>query len=109
MALLLEHLLSIWRITGTKRQVATCVTQRAERIIAIVKDLILFFGGLAGIAWQQISGNINIYLLIIFVTMTGVPGLMNLVFLLRGTATGLSSPPPVSSPSSSDSPSASQK
>lgn len=58
---------------------------RPERRIAIAKDLILFFGGLAGIGYQQISGDVNTLLLVIFTAMTGVPGLTNLISLLRGT------------------------
>lgn len=73
--------------------------------IAIVKDLILFFGGLTGIAYQQITGDVNLVLLIIFTTMTGVPGLTNIISLVRNSPTVLpsSQPPPVSSQSASDS------
>ena len=53
--------------------------------IAIVKDLILFFGGLAGIAYQQITDNVNIMLLLIFTAMTGVPGLTQIISLVRNS------------------------
>jgi hypothetical protein len=75
------------------------VSTRTERIISVAKDLILFFGGLAGIAYQQISGNVNFTLLVIFTAMTGVPGLTNLITLLRGTAIKLPSQSPVLPPS----------
>jgi hypothetical protein len=55
--------------------------------IAVVKDLILFFGGLTGIAYQQITGNVNVVLLMIFTAMTGVPGLMNIISLVRNSPT----------------------
>lgn len=60
---------------------------KPERRIAIAKDLILFFGGLVGIGYQQVTGDVNTVLLIIFTAMTGVPGLTNLVAILRGSAT----------------------
>lgn len=59
--------------------------------IAIAKDLILFFGGLTGIAYQQITGNVNIVLLMIFTAMTGVPGLLNIISLVRSLPTELPS------------------
>lgn len=58
----------------------------AERAIAIGKDLALFMGGLAGIAYQQITDNVNVWLLVVFTLMTGVPGVTNLISLLRGSA-----------------------
>lgn len=64
---------------------------KAERFISITKDLILFLGGLAGIAYQQITGNVNTLLLVIFTAMVGIPGLTNLVTLLRGTTIALPS------------------
>lgn len=53
--------------------------------IAIAKDLILFFGGLCGIAYQQITNNVNIVLLVIFTAMTGVPGLTNIISLVKNS------------------------
>lgn len=75
-----------------------------ERRIAIVKDLVLFFGGLAGIAYQQLTGNVNMVLLLIFTAMTGVPGLTNIISLIRSSPTVLrsSSPPPQRSEPGSD-------
>jgi hypothetical protein len=65
---------------------------KPERRIAIAKDLILFFGGLTGIGYQQITGDVNTLLLVIFTAMTGVPGLTNLIALLRGTPIELEQP-----------------
>ena len=76
---------------------------RPERKIAIAKDLILFLGGLFGIGYQQVSGDVNTVLLVIFTAMTGVPGLTNLVALLRGTPIELEPPASVSESSESNS------
>ncbi len=77
--------------------------------IAIAKDLILFFGGLAGIAYQQITNNVNIVLLLIFTAMTGVPGLTQIISLVRNSPIVLESrssqPEPVESASDSALPS----
>lgn len=70
-----------------------------ERVLAVAKDTLLFLGGLSGIGYQQISGDVNTTLLVVFVAMTGVPGLTSLIALVRGPLTG-------SQPSSSASPSA---
>lgn len=76
-----------------------CVNTRSKTnvrdVIAIAKDAILFLGGLSGIAYQQVTGNVNFVFLAIFTAMTGIPGLTNLIFLLRGSSTDLPSPLPV--------------
>lgn len=77
--------------------------------IAIVKDLVLFFGGLAGIAYQQITNNVNIVLLIIFTAMTGVPGLTQIISLVRNSPIVLESRSSQPERSESGSASASQK
>lgn len=67
-------------------------------MITIAKDFILFLGGLAGIAYQQITGNVNPLLLLVFTAMTGVPGVTHVIAILRGSATvSQSSLPPSSS------------
>lgn len=58
-----------------------------DQKIAMTKDMILFFGGLAGIAYQQLTGNVNFVLLAIFTVMVGLPGLTNLIPLMRGSIT----------------------
>jgi hypothetical protein len=60
---------------------------KPEKAIVIVKDLVLFFGGLAGITYQTITGNVNLPLLIIFTAMAGVPGLTNISSLFRALST----------------------
>jgi hypothetical protein len=74
----------------------------------VLRDVLLLLGGLAGIGYQTVTGKVDISLLIAFLAMTGLPGLTNLVSLLRGGSAGvLSSSPPVSPDSPSDSSSAS--
>lgn len=65
--------------------------ERLDRLIGMLKDLILFLGGLAGIGYQQLTGNVNTVLLIIFTAMTGVPGLTNIISLLRASSINSSS------------------
>lgn len=60
-------------------------------LITIIKDLVLFFGGLAGIAYQQITNNVNPILLIVFTAMAGVPGITNIITLVRTLPTALPS------------------
>ncbi len=74
-----------------------------DRRVTVARDLILFVFGLAGIAYQQVTGDVNAVLLGIFTAMTGVPGLTNLVSLLRGTPTGGSSSAPAPSEPGSES------
>lgn len=76
---------------------------KQDRRIAIVKDLTLFFGGLAGIAYQQLTGNVNMVLLMVFTAMTGVPGLTNIISLIRNSPTVLRSSSQAPEPSESDS------
>lgn len=80
--------------------------RRGDRRIAVFKDLTLFLGGLTGIGYQQITGDVNTVLLIIFTAMTGVPGLTNLISLFRGLPTESPSSRRVSEPSSLESDSA---
>jgi hypothetical protein len=47
--------------------------------LAILKDLILFLVGLSGIIYQQVIRQSDIYLLVVFTTMIGVPGLTNII------------------------------
>jgi len=79
------------------------VTTRTERAIAIGKDLVLFLGGLAGIFYQQLTGNVNFVFLAIFTAMTGVPGLTNLISILRGPVIGSESQSQAQQPLESES------
>jgi hypothetical protein len=61
-----------------------------------LKSWILLVAGLAGIAYQQWTGEVNWLLLLIFTTMTGVPGLAQLFSLIKSSPIVLqsqSSPP----------------
>jgi hypothetical protein len=71
---------------------------KSAQRLAVAKDLVLFLVGLGGIVYQLLTGNVDIALLAVFTAMTGVPGVTNLISLLRGLGTS-------SLPSSSPSPS----
>lgn len=64
--------------------------------ITVAKDVLLFVGGMVGIAYQTVTGHVNFALLAVFTAMTGVPGLTNMISLIRGSDT---KPPSPSSPS----------
>jgi hypothetical protein len=67
---------------------------------AIIRDVLLFAGGMAGVGYQTVTGEVNYGLLAVFTTMLGIPGLTNLISLTRGSATKLP-PSPSASPESS--------
>jgi len=70
----------------------------------ISRDGVLFTSGLTGIAYQQITGDVYIPLLVVFGLMIGLPGVTAILQLLGGTTeptTGASSAP--SSPHSQSS------
>lgn len=48
---------------------------KTERTIVVVKDVVLFVGGLTGIAYQQLTGKVHELLLLVFTVMVGLPGL----------------------------------
>lgn len=64
----------------------------------VVRDGLSYLFGLAGIAYQTLTGNVNPYLLIVFGAMTGVPGITSLISLVRGLPTTQQSQPSVSPP-----------
>lgn len=82
---------------------------KLDHAISVTRDIVLLMFGLAGIAYQQVTGEVNFVLLAIFSTMTGIPGFVNLLPLLRGSATGSQSSQPASTSPPTDSPSASEK
>jgi len=59
---------------------------KTEKLVIIVKDVLLFTGGLAGIAYQQFTGKVDALLLLVFTAMIGLPGAAAL-WALRNTAT----------------------
>jgi hypothetical protein len=50
-----------------------------------LKSWILLFAGLAGMGFQQYTGQVNWLLLLIFASMTGVPGLAHIISLLKNS------------------------
>lgn len=58
---------------------------------AQLKSWILLIAGLCGIAYQQITGERDWVLLLIFTTMTGVPGLANIISLVKSSPVVLQS------------------
>lgn len=77
---------------------------RPDHKLVVAKDLILFVVGLGGIIFQLVTGQVNFALLAVFTAMTGVPGLTNMISLLRGgfgTASQSSLPAPEHSESDS--------
>jgi hypothetical protein len=52
---------------------------------ARVRSWVLLLAGLAGIGYQQWTGESNIILLLIFTAMTGVPGLNEIISLIRNS------------------------
>lgn len=58
----------------------------------VVKDVVLFVVGIGGIVYQLVTGRVDFALLAVFTAMTGVPGLTNLLALLR-PGSGIDSPP----------------
>lgn len=58
-----------------------------EKKIMVGKDIVLFLGGLTGIAFQQITGNVHPLLLLVFSLMAGIPGLTHLIMIVRAGIT----------------------
>lgn len=61
-----------------------------------LKSWLLLVAGLGGIGYQQWTGEVNWVLLLIFTTMTGVPGVTTLLSLIKNSPIVLpssSSPP----------------
>lgn len=74
------------------------------RRMDVIKDVALFVVGLGGIVFQLVTGEVSVPLLAVFTAMTGVPGLTNLVSLLKGGfATDSPSSTSASPPSPTDS------
>lgn len=85
------------------------MSEKLDKAVSVTRDLVLLVFGLSGIAYQQVTGEVNFVLLAIFTTMTGIPGLVNLLPLLRGLPTDSQSSAPASTPPHSDSPNVSEK
>jgi hypothetical protein len=58
---------------------------KISRDEAKLKSWILLLSGLVGIGYEQYTGKVNWILLLIFTTMTGVPGLASIISLLKNS------------------------
>lgn len=58
--------------------------------------------GFGGVIWQQVTGDVNPWLLAVYTTMLGIPGAIGLLQLGRGT--GRATPPSTASPPSASPP-----
>lgn len=80
---------------------------KTERVIAIVREQLLFLIGAGGIIYQLVTGRVNFWLLIVFTAMVGLIGTTTLISILRGLPTNAQLPQRVLPPSQSDSENAS--
>lgn len=79
---------------------------RTQALITIARDVGFLLVGFGGVIYQQVTGNVNPWLLAVYTTMLGIPGAIGLL-QLRGAGkqsaptipSGPSSPPSSSSPS----------
>lgn len=64
----------------------------------VIRDLAMFAGGLAGVAYEELSGRTSVPLLLIYTTMLGIPGALGALWMARNGesdgASELPSPPP---------------
>jgi hypothetical protein len=49
----------------------------------VIRDSILLAGGVLGVGFQQVTGNVNPILIGVYLTMLGVPALSNGTWLLK--------------------------
>lgn len=77
---------------------------RIQALLTIVRDAGFLLVGFGGVVFQQLTGNVNPWLLAVYTTMLGIPGAIGLL-QLRGS--GKQSAPATPSPSSSSPPSSS--
>jgi hypothetical protein len=73
------------------------VAAKGPTRFVVIRDSILLAGGMLGIGYQQVTGNVNQIFLAIYFAMLGLPGLTSGQFLLKM----FGEQPPSSSPSSS--------
>lgn len=78
-----------------------------QALVAVVRDAGFLLVGFGGIIYQQVTQQVNPWLLAVYTTMLGIPGAIGLLQLGRGRSTTPStpssssaSPPPPSSSSS---------
>lgn len=76
---------------------------RLQALITVARDAGFLLVGFGGIVYQQITGQVNPWLLGVYTTMLGIPGAIGLL-QLRGTGKPATPPTPgSSSPSPSSS------
>lgn len=76
---------------------------RADRKIALAKDLGLYLLGFSGIVYQTLSGHVEPLLLATFILLAGVPGAENLISVIRSWPTSARPLSSASEPSPGDS------
>lgn len=67
-----------------------------------LKRWVLLIAGLAGIAYQQYTGEVNWFLLLIFTSMAGVPGITEIILLIKNSPIVIRSSSSPSEPSESE-------
>lgn len=80
---------------------------RAERLLVICRDIACLVVGVGGIAWQQVTGQVQPELLTAYVGLLSGPAILHGLSLARGTGTtgtgsspsGSPDPPPSSASS----------
>lgn len=70
------------------------MANRGPTTFTAVRDAILLGLGVSGIAFQQITGQVSLPLLGVYMTLLGIPGLSNGLWLLKQ----IGEPPSSSSP-----------
>jgi hypothetical protein len=73
-----------------------------------IKSWVLLVAGLLGIGYQQYTGEKNWILLLIYTSMTGVPGVATIISLIKNSPIVLQSPSSPQEPLESDSENSSQ-
>lgn len=64
-----------------------------------LKDAVCTLAGLVGLATQQVTGRVDLALLLAYMFLIGLPGFSHVIELLRGWPTASGSSPSVSSAS----------
>lgn len=67
------------------------VVEEGPSRIHVIKDTSLWLGGMLGLGYQTVTGDVNEVLTAAFMAMLGLPGISGIVSILRNTT---SSPPP---------------
>lgn len=78
---------------------------RLQALITVARDVGFLLVGFGGILYQQITGRVDVALLVVYTTMLGIPGAIGLLQLSRGRSeTPSTAGQPSSPPGSSSSP-----